>query len=155
MTYDRDKLIRQIFRDSSAVHLKNHGPDHWYNVAAIGAQIARAEGVDPVFCEIFGLLHDCQRISDYEDEGHGKRAALYAGYIRDLIPLNDADFRKLCYALRLHDDGFVTKDKKIGACWDADRLDLPRIDMQPSASMMSTKTGKNAARSRPKGGDDE
>lgn len=146
MQYNRTTLVKAIFRDSTALDLEYHGPEHWKRVARVGRYIAAIEGVEPVFCEIFGLVHDCQRTNDGADKRHGRRAASYARHIQHLLPLDKADFRKLCYALRMHDDGFVAADPQIGACWDADRLDLPRVGIMPHPSGMSTEMGRRIAR---------
>jgi hypothetical protein len=33
---------------------------------------------------------------------------------------------------------YVSADGTIGTCWDADRLDLPRVGIWPSAALLST-----------------
>ena len=35
-------------------------------------------------------------------------------------------------------NGLVSEDPTVGACWDADRLDLPRVGIQPDPALFST-----------------
>src|SRR5262249_24487970 len=55
-------------------------------------------------------------------------------------------FALLYYACAWHERGRVSDDPTIGACWDADRLDLPRVGTQPMPELMSTEEGKARAR---------
>ena len=148
MSYDRDKLVRQVFSDATSLNLIDHGPKHWMKVAQNGIMLARKEGVDTLFCEIFGLLHDCQRLDDYGDKQHGARAAQYARSIGTLIPLSPREFKDLLYALTWHDNRTHTKNIQIGCCWDADRLELPRVGVITDPRMLNTDTAKKIARDR-------
>jgi uncharacterized protein len=49
-------------------------------------------------------------------------------------------------ACRYHADGYISDEPTIGTCWDADRLDLWRVHVQPDARHMNTKRGKELAR---------
>jgi uncharacterized protein len=48
----------------------------------------------------------------------------------------------LCDAMIRHDRGHVSGDPTTGTCWDADRLDLPRVGIRPATRYMSTVEGK-------------
>jgi uncharacterized protein len=39
-------------------------------------------------------------------------------------------------------DGQVTDDPTLGAAWDADRLDLPRVGVAPDPARLSTAAGR-------------
>jgi uncharacterized protein len=43
----------------------------------------------------------------------------------------------LCYALQHHSGGEVSTNATIQTCWDADRLDLGRVGIFPSAQYLS------------------
>jgi uncharacterized protein len=58
---------------------------------------------------------------------------------RKQAPLSDEDFERLLYACRFHNDGGVSSDPTVGACRDADRLDLPRVGITPQARYFSTR----------------
>lgn len=98
-----------------------------------------------VFC--FGLLHDTRRENESYDPGHGSRAADFAAELRDggHLALDDARFGALVHALTLHSDGHVSTDPTVGACWDADRLHLPRVSIEPDPALFSTRAALGPA----------
>jgi uncharacterized protein len=118
-----------------------HGEAHWRCVAATGLSLGAA--VDGADCEVvlcFGLLHDTRRVNEAYDPEHGRRAASFAGELRaeGSLVLDDTRFAVLDLALRLHSDGQVSSDPTVGACWDADRLHLPRVSIEPDPRLFST-----------------
>ena len=118
-----------------------HGEAHWRCVATTGLALGSAlEGVDATLVVCFGLLHDTRRENDAYDPGHGSRAADFAAELRTegALVLDDRRFTALQEALRLHSDGLVSTDPTIGACWDADRLHLPRVSIEPDPALFST-----------------
>jgi len=127
-----------------------HGAGHWRQVERNGLMLAEknglgAEGV--LVVRLFAVLHDSQRENDGWDAGHGARAAAYAREVRGkLFELEDGLLEKLERACAGHELGKVTTDLLIGACWDADRLDLVRIGVVPREELMNTPVGKAAAR---------
>ena len=122
-----------------------HGEIHWRCVIATGLALASAdERVDRPFVFCFGLLHDTRRENEAVDPGHGARAAAFAGSLRGegVLTLDDPGFADLTDALRLHSDGQVSADPTIGACWDADRLHLPRVSIVPDPAFLSTQAAR-------------
>jgi len=77
-------------------------------------------------------LHDACRLQDGTDPEHGACAAKHARHLRVLgvLPLLPGELNMLCVALEEHDRGAVTEHPTIGTCWDADRLDLPRVGIE-------------------------
>jgi uncharacterized protein len=121
-----------------------HGPDHWQRVERNALEIAKDSGADVTVIRLFAIFHDSQRLTDSTDPEHGLRAANWAKRLRgEHIPLDDDRFDTLCEACIWHDAGRVTDDPTIGTCWDADRLDLVRIGIQPLPRLMSTARGKS------------
>lgn len=55
-------------------------------------------------------------------------------------------FADLLFALEHHDQGQTSPNPHIGTCWDADRLDLPRVGIVPSPKYFSTEEGKRLCR---------
>jgi uncharacterized protein len=51
----------------------------------------------------------------------------------------------LYYACEWHTHGEVSPDPTIGACWDADRLDLVRVGIIPDQSLLSTAAAQEMA----------
>jgi uncharacterized protein len=120
-----------------------HGPDHWQRVERNGLEIAQHNGADILIVRLFAVFHDSRRQNEMHDPQHGQRAADYAASLRgNYFTLNDSQFDLFRQACILHDKGQVSDDPTIGACWDADRLDLPRVNITPAASFMSTAYGK-------------
>jgi hypothetical protein len=118
-----------------------HGESHWRCVAATGLELAAGtEDADRALVFCFGLLHDTRRVDEAVDAGHGARAATFATELRDagVLRLDGAPFRSLVSALRLHSGGRVSPDPTIGTCWDADRLHLPRVGIEPDPALLST-----------------
>lgn len=98
---------------------------------------------------LFAILHDSRREHDGSDNTHGSRAAAYAAHLRGkLFELSDSHFELLQYACTWHTHGKLSEDPTIGACWDADRLDLGRVCITPKPAFMSTEFGREIA-SRP------
>jgi uncharacterized protein len=102
---------------------------------------------------LFGLLHDCRREDDGKDPKHGPRAATFAATLADegLLNLPAQSQAILERACELHSEGLtVVPDGRtaatIGACWDADRLNLVRLSTLPDDSLLSTTEAKRLNR---------
>ena len=94
----------------------------------------------------FAYLHDACRLNDGKDLQHGPRSAdLLSQLPEDITVLNEAQLYLLDRAIRHHTEGSTSDNPTIGACWDADRLDLGRVGITPSDKWMSTKSGKKIA----------
>lgn len=139
------RLVLEQFRlDPQGIH----GVPHWRRVHRNAMRIYEADptGIDPSVLALFAILHDSQRDDEYEDELHGVRGAEYARQLRDagLLPwIDDEQFSQLSAAILDHPLGFPNRyNRTIGACWDADRLDLGRVGIRPDARYMSTEYGK-------------
>ena len=125
-----------------------HGELHWRCVAATALALDDASpGADRTLLLCFGLLHDTRRENEAVDPGHGPRAETFARELRAerVLDLDDARFELLAEALRLHSDGRVSGDPTIGDCWDADRLHLPRVSIQPDPKRFSTRAAHGPA----------
>jgi uncharacterized protein len=125
-----------------------HGPSHWRRVERHGRLLAAGtRGADLLVVRLFAVLHDSKRIDEGTDWGHGERGAELAKALRGkLFALDDARLRTLVVACEGHEKGRVSDDPTVGACWDADRLDLTRVGARPDERYMSTATGKELAR---------
>lgn len=138
--------LLEILQKNPRWHGHIHGHHHWERVAHFGKLIAQnTPGVDAQVVLHFAYFHDCQRGNDGSDPQHGPRAAEYIESIRDLIPLDDAQFEKLQVALREHTRTIHHPDPTIGACFDADRLDLGRVGQTPQPKYLNTAFAKQYA----------
>src|SRR5512140_1979141 len=123
-----------------------HGPRHWLRVEQFGLRLAPLTGADLTVVRLFARLHDCRRLNEDSDPLHGARAAEFAKQLRPtLIRIADPQFTLLETALRRHNDGDITADPTIGTCWDADRLDLPRVGITPHPLLLSTSAARELA----------
>jgi uncharacterized protein len=120
-----------------------HGASHWRRVERNALEIAASNGAIVEVVRLFAVFHDSRRENDGVDFEHGERGAEYAASLRGtLFDLSDTHLELLQYACRWHTQGQLSDDPTIGACWDADRLDLTRIGMTPKAEFMSTALGR-------------
>lgn len=146
MKLDFQKIWEHVTREFRGGADSIHGSAHWRRVEENGLRIATHSGAVVEVVRLFAVFHDSRRESDQSDENHGERAADYAASLRGvLFDLSDEHFDLLQYACCWHAHGKLSNDPTIGTCWDADRLDLGRCDIQPDASLMSTEFGRMLA----------
>ncbi|CAM0028323.1 hypothetical protein VPHD148_0139 [Vibrio phage D148] len=125
-----------------------HSSRHWFKVAQLGVLLARVSGGDPVVPLLFGFYHDCRRENDGYDPEHGHRAALLAHshFQKGWLKIEPSQLDLLMFACEHHNKGSVDKeDPTISACWDADRLDLPRVGIQTDPEFLGTDAAKSLA----------
>jgi uncharacterized protein len=149
MNVDFEKLLDAMTLHSSLGHGSIHGPDHWARVEDNGIQLATRNGADQTVVRLFAIFHDAERRNEGHDPRHGQRAAeLVASLHGDLFTIDEHSLELLCVACERHHEGDVSDEITIGTCWDADRLDLPRVNITPRPEYMSTEAGKILAVSR-------
>ena len=145
---DFDKLWQVLGDQFELGSHSFHGPEHWRRVESNGLELAMETGnIDLIIVRLFAVFHDSRRENEGYDPEHGFRAAALAVEMRgSYFDLADSKFDCLVHALELHNDGKVSSDPNIGICWDADRLDLPRVGIIPDPILMSSEAGKQRAR---------
>jgi uncharacterized protein len=126
-----------------------HGPAHWQRVERWGLRLVDATpSADRLVVRLFAVFHDCQRWNEWQDIDHGRRAARYLRRTHGRwFSLAAARLELLAEACAGHVDGSTSTDPTIGCCWDADRLDLPRVAIVPDPQLMSTPHGRELAQS--------
>ena len=131
------KIIGKFDPETRGSH---HGPEHWGRVEAHGHAVARHLGIDPLVPHLFALIHDSHREDDDFDPGHGARAAEFVRSQRSelLAFLEDEEIEMLASACELHSEGHIHAPAHVQACWDADRLDLWRVGIEPSPRLLCT-----------------
>lgn len=130
-----------------------HGLSHWQRVERNGILLSltmcngklcfRKEVNIKVVC-LFAYLHDKCRLDNETDLKHGERAADMLHTIRDTL-LKDLDYKEfslLEQACRLHTTTHKTGNPTIDTCFDADRLDLKRVGIEPCPEKMATFFGE-------------
>lgn len=136
-----EPLLAAVRARSTGIGSHIHGELHWRTVAANGIWVAEPlEGADTQVIFLFALLHDSMRENDSIDPEHGPRAAAFAGrlHAEGLLSVTSAQLELLQHACFEHTNGKVSSDATIGACWDGDRLDLPRVGITPDPALFST-----------------
>ena len=64
----------------------------------------------------------------------------------DAFDLEDAAMDILGFACEEHTNGGVGSDPTVGVCWDADRLNLWRVGIEPDPRLLSTQAAKSGER---------
>lgn len=133
-----------------------HGIEHWERVELFGRLLMKQSmiptadngGRDYRNADLdvvvwFAYLHDCMRENDFADPQHGPRAAAYIDTIRTsyLSELSDEQVALLKKACALHTSTHRTGDITVDTCFDADRLDLPRVGCKLEPERMATEIG--------------
>lgn len=143
----REKLWQEVERLFPLGPHSIHGPGHWRLVERNGLLIAQENGANARVVQLFALFHDSQRLNDGSDLRHGARGAeLAQRFGCEALGIGDAEMALLVEACRNHTSGMHHADPTIGACWDADRLDLGRVGVIPDERFMSTEAGRRIAR---------
>ena len=125
-----------------------HGPGHWRRVQRNGLELAAVTEADRDVVKLFALFHDSCRESEGFDPEHGERGAdLALSMHGDLFELHEHQLEILIEACQGHHHGGTSDGITVGTCWDADRLDLPRVGIRPEEAYMSTDEGRRRARS--------
>ncbi len=140
---DREGLIETIRRQYVLDWNGIHGWDHWMTVLATGKALAKDVKADLRIVELFALLHDSCRINDSHDPKHGPRAAEFVQNLNgEFFDLEPEAMATLILACRDHTAGYVHDDPTVSVCWDADRLDLPRVGIPTHPDYLGTETAK-------------
>lgn len=146
MTIDYARLWEHVIAQFACDRRSVHGPEHWRRVERNGLLIVSHSSALEEVVRLFAVFHDSRREHDGWDTTHGERGAAYAASLRGILfDLPDAEFELLAFACTWHTHGQLSDDPTIGACWDADRLDLGRVGIKPEAQYMSTRVGKEIA----------
>jgi len=123
-----------------------HGESHWARVRENGLRLAKETGADAQIVELFAYLHDVKRLNDGWDPEHGLRSAAFVNTLpRSLVPLSIDGLALLTFACTHHSDGLTEADITVQTCWDADRLDLGRVYIEPDPRRMCTPAARDPA----------
>ena len=121
------ELINKLQRESKSFHSHIHGFKHWRTVEKNGLYLAQFNDGDPAVISHFAYFHDCMRINEHRDHGHGMRGGRYALKNKVLIDLSEEQLNVLYKACAGHTGGINPSNDTIKCCWEADRLDLRRF----------------------------
>ena len=147
MEIDFVRLLHTLEEHFSMGEWSLHGPDHWRRVERNGLELAKTTDADPIVVRLFALFHDSCRESESFDPEHGERGAELALKLHgDLFEVHEHQLEFLVEACQGHHHGGTSDGITVGTCWDADRLDLPRVGIAPNEAYMSTEEGRRRAR---------
>ena len=120
-----------------------HGLEHWKQVEWNGLLLATETGADTTVVRLFALFHDSKREDDSYDEEHGPRGAEFAKtcFKEHRLDITQEQFDKLHHACKFHTTEHRSNDATIDTCYDADRLDLGRVEIKPNPRKMATEFG--------------
>ena len=136
--------ISQDFIDFARDHFRLdwdgiHGASHWARVRRNGLLLVEHCEADHQVVEWFAFVHDLERRNDFKDPKHGDRAANLAEDLNSrFMRLSSKQLGLLQMACTGHSRGHTKADATVMVCWDADRLDLGRVGIYPSAKYLCT-----------------
>lgn len=125
-----------------------HGVDYWRTVERNGLYLSQFNNADKEVISYFAYVHDCMRLNEGEDAKHGLRGARFADRHRELILLDDTQFRQLTDACAGHTYGKRPDCVTINTCWDADRLDIGRVGVAVNPDYLVSEEAKRIARAK-------
>ena len=150
-----DKRLLEIVKDNFKLDLYGiHGIYHWQRVYKNTQILAKHYKVKSKVFELFALFHDSKRKNEYSDLSHGFRASKF---VEDLIEkreivLDEDDKNRFLYAIANHtisdENNPLFNDLIVQICFDADRLDLGRIGIEPEERYMMTDFAKKLVRDK-------
>ncbi len=122
-----------------------HGMSHWARVYDYGSHIAKLNGANLKVVHLFALFHDSRRFSEGSDPHHGYRATeLVQSLHGKLFKLKHDELDLLLEACRFHTSATDHENITIKTCFDADRLDLGRVGIEPDQLLLCTAEAKKA-----------
>jgi len=140
---DFKKLWQIVLSNKNRNDSNIHGPGHWARVERNGLYLCQFNGADEEVVRLFALFHDSMRFDDDRDPEHGLRGAEYAkSLLNKEYELTTDRFELLYEACKHHTKQKTTENNTIGTCWDADRLDLRRVNIHPLANFMHSNEAK-------------
>lgn len=144
---DKNETLLQAFLHDIEYLGGVHGLAHAQRVEHFALMLAKTTKADVDVLIWFAYVHDSQRKGDGIDYNHGPEAAVFVDTIRQsyLKELNDNQIKLLKTACNLHTSTHLTGDVTIDTCFDADRLDLPRVGIDTDPKRMATETGTKFA----------
>lgn len=117
-----------------------HGYAHWLRVCENGLRLAAMNGANARTIILFSFIHDIARENEGYDYQHGPRAAsiLRSEIQGRYLDLDEDELDQLAEAVAGHTNGHCLADLTVQTCWDADRLDLGRVGIEPDPDRLCT-----------------
>jgi uncharacterized protein len=140
----RDRVLDHVLAHATADVSSIHGLSHWRRVEGNGRLLAAREGCDPLTVVLFAYLHDFLRENDGSDPQHGPRAAdfIEQHWAQVGVEVSADVLGELAFACRYHTSSNAPPSGEVALCWDADRLDLPRVGIEPALKYFHSDAAK-------------
>ncbi len=136
-------ILKAVLEDYALPPSGDHGVAHWARVLENGLRLSEQTKANIEVVQLFAVIHDSKRISEFSDPDHGPRAAEFAIELRGKVfDLDDHEFRLLYRACEGHTHERTHPNMTIQTCWDSDRLDLGRVGIMPHPSRLCTDVAK-------------
>ena len=139
-------LLDKLIDEKPILQSSIHGLAHYHNVYEAGLDIGTHYKADLKVIKYFAYLHDCCRLNENTDPQHGKRAAQWIRNNLKFIHLNSLQIELLLKACEMHtyakpyyEDVY---DITIQCCFDADRSDIGRVNLEVNPDYLFTNYAK-------------
>jgi uncharacterized protein len=125
-----------------------HGTNHWERVFLNTQKLSKYYNIESEVFELFAILHDSQRLDNYADIEHGKRAKKFTEILikEGIINLDINDQERLLFACENHTkpnkQHKLFKDLVIQICLDSDKMDIGRVGVMPNEKYFLTNYAK-------------
>ena len=140
-----ERLIQHLKVNALLFDSPYHGLKHWQTVERNGLYLCQFNNADKEVVSYFAYTHDCMRKNEHIDPEHGPRAARFIKRNSELFDLNEHQMELLRRASSGHTHGRKCDDVTVMTCWDADRLDIGRVGIQPDSKYLFNKEAKRIA----------
>lgn len=145
LSIKNDVLLNLLMKHSSFYNSPIHGLGHWQTVERNGHYLAQFTGADTKVISCFAYFHDCMRENENIDPQHGLRGARFAEANKDCLDLNEQQLATLILACTGHTGGHKASCVTVETCWDADRLDIGRVGIEPDSNYLFGEEAKRIA----------
>lgn len=143
--FDKQGLIAHLRAQFQINWMGHHGIPHWMRVRANGLMLANQNGANRHVIELFAFFHDAKRVNEHRDDGHGARGAQLAKQLQNrFFEATDEEMDLLILACQGHSDGMLQGELTVQTCWDADRLDLGRVGIEPNPDYLCTEAARQS-----------
>ena len=139
-------LLDKLIDEKPILQSSIHGLAHYHNVYEAGLDIGTHYKADLKVIKYFAYLHDCCRLNEDTDPQHGKRAAQWIRNNLEFIHLNSSQIELLLRAREMHTYAKPyykdVYDITIQCCFDADRSDIGRVNLEVNPDYLFTNYAK-------------
>lgn len=133
------KIIEEFYLKDSFIH----GAAHWSRVYHYGHILSELNDFDKENIAFFSIFHDSKRFNDDYDPEHGLRGAEFFKKLSKIIDITNEQKEIIYEACKKHNYQQEADSLEVGLCFDADRLDLWRVGINPNDDYLHIKQSKS------------